>query len=99
MEPGLLPVLTALANPHRLRLIAALAGGSTYVSQLARDLQLSRPMVHLHLRRLEEAGLIVGRLELSPDGKAMRFFDVAPFALTVTPDLIRDAVATMTEDE
>jgi hypothetical protein len=44
----LLATLAALANPHRLRVIAALAGGGrTYVSQLARDIGISRPLLHL----------------------------------------------------
>jgi DNA-binding transcriptional ArsR family regulator len=35
----LLAMLAALANPHRLRIIAMLAsGGRNYVSQLAREL-------------------------------------------------------------
>ena len=65
----LLAVLAALANPHRLRIVAALqTGGRNYVSQLARDIGLSRPLLHLHLQKLEEAGLVTSRLELSDDG-------------------------------
>ncbi|MBB2911848.1 DNA-binding transcriptional ArsR family regulator [Streptosporangium becharense] len=97
MSSDLVGVLAALANPQRLRLIASLAGGSNYVSQLARELELSRPLVHMHLRRLEEVGLVVGRMELSADGKAMRFFDVTPFAYQLTPEAIQDAVRTMEE--
>lgn len=95
MSADLLGVLAALANPQRLRLIATLASGSNYVSQLARELEMSRPLVHMHLRRLEEVGLVVGRMELSADGKAMRFFDIAPFAYELTPQTIQDAVRTM----
>ena len=55
----LLAMLAALANPHRLRIIAALkAGGRNYVSQLAREIGISRPLLHLHLQKLEEAGLV-----------------------------------------
>src|SRR5215216_1316759 len=81
----LLAALAALANPHRLRIVAALAGGRNYVSQLARDLEMSRPLLHLHLQKLEAAGLVVGSLELSEDGKAMKYFDLVPFALELTP--------------
>jgi hypothetical protein len=35
----------------------------------------------MHLQRLEAAGLIVGVLELSEDGKAMKYFEVADFDL------------------
>ncbi len=91
----LLKMLSALANPHRLRILAALSPGRNYVSQLARDLQMGRPLLHMHLQRLEAAGLVEGELELSDDGKAMKYFTVAPFALELTPAYIEDAVRTL----
>jgi DNA-binding transcriptional ArsR family regulator len=80
--------LSALANPHRLRIVAALGTGRNYVSQLARDLEISRPLLHLHLQKLEAAGLVRSSLELSDDGKAMRFFELEPFSIVVTPESI-----------
>jgi predicted transcriptional regulator len=97
--PGdqLLTLLAALANPQRLRIIAALhANGRNYVSQLAREIGISRPLLHLHLQRLEEAGLVSSRLELSHDGKALNYFEVAGFALQLTPAAIAAAVTTLT---
>ena len=88
-------VLAALANPHRLRIVATLAQGSVHVSQLAREVGLSRPLTHMHLQRLEAAGLVSGRLELSEDGKAMKFFDVTPFAIHLTPVLVAEAARTL----
>jgi predicted transcriptional regulator len=95
----LLRILAALANPHRLRVLAALTGGRNYVSQLARELGMGRPLLHLHLRRLEEAGLVQGSLELSPDGKAMKFFEVTPFRVELTPALIAAAAATLARED
>jgi DNA-binding transcriptional ArsR family regulator len=94
----LVRLLSALSSPHRLRILAALAGGSVHVSQLARDVGLSRPLVHMHLRRLEAAGLVSGRLELSDDGKALRFFEVTPFAIPLTPDLVVEASRTLGDE-
>ena len=68
-----------------------------HVSQLAREVGLSRPLVHMHLRRLEAAGLVAGRLELSDDGKALRFYEVTPFAIQLTPDLVVDAARTLSD--
>ena len=52
----LLAMLAALASPHRLRIVAALQGGGrNYISALARELGISRPLLHLHLAKLEEA--------------------------------------------
>jgi predicted transcriptional regulator len=84
----LVRLLAALSNAHRLRIIAALAKGEAYVSQLARDVGLSRPLVHMHLNKLSAAGLVRSRLELSEEGKAMRFYQVNQFAVALTPQLI-----------
>jgi predicted transcriptional regulator len=93
----LVTVLAALANPQRLRIIAALrAGGRNYVSQLAREVGISRPLLHLHLQRLEEAGLVSSELEASDDGKARNYFKVATFAFELTPATITAAVKTIT---
>src|SRR5271155_5679931 len=93
----LLAVLAALANPHRLRVIAALvAGGRNYVSQLAREIGISRPLLHLHLQKLEEAGLVASRLELSEDGKALNYFEVRDFSFALTPAAVAAAAQTLT---
>ena len=93
----LLAMLAALANPHRLRIIAALkAGGRNYVSQLAREIGISRPLLHLHLQKLEDAGLVSSQLELSDDGKALNYFAATDFAIDVRPSTIVEAVKTLT---
>ena len=93
----LLTILGALANPHRLRIIAALAsGGRNYVSQLARELAISRPLLHLHLQRLEDAGLVTSNLELSQDGKALNYFEVRRFDFELTPAAIAKAAQSLT---
>ncbi|KPF86304.1 hypothetical protein IP70_08345 [alpha proteobacterium AAP38] len=89
-----LAALSALANPHRLRIVARLAGGDRhYISQLARDLGISRPLLHLHVQKLMEAGLVTSQLELSDDGKALNYLQLAPFHLDLTADSLRQAAA------
>jgi DNA-binding transcriptional ArsR family regulator len=91
-------MLAALSNPHRLKILATLASGSVHVSQLAREVGLSRPLVHMHLQRLEAAGLVTGRLELSDDGKAMKFFEVTPFSVHLTPELVVEAARSLGDE-
>jgi DNA-binding transcriptional ArsR family regulator len=93
----LVGMLAALANPIRLRIVAKLAGGRDYVSHLAREIGVSRPLLHMHLQRLEAAGLIVGHLELSADGKAMKFYQVADFDLHLTASALAEAAQTLTK--
>ena len=46
----------------------------------------------LHLDRLEKAGIVTGHLELSEDGKAMKYFELAPFELRLNADVITEAL-------
>ncbi len=90
-------MLAALANPHRLRIIAALtSGGRNYVSQLAREIGISRPLLHLHLQKLADAGLVSSQLELSEDGKALNYFAVENFDFALTPAAIAQASKSLT---
>lgn len=95
---ALVEALSALANPVRLRILGTLAGGRDYVSNLARVVGISRPLLHMHLQRLEAAGLVVGTLELSPDGKAMKFFELAEIDLHLTADTLAAAARTLSID-
>ena len=95
----LLKVLATLANPHRMRVVAALARERNYVSALARDLGISRALLQVHLRKLESAGLVRSAVEVSGDGKAMKFYEVAPFALLLTPEAIAAAARTLSIDD
>jgi predicted transcriptional regulator len=87
----LLEALSALANPHRLQIITALVNETNYVSQLAREIGISRPLLIMHLKKLEDAGLVKSRLELSGEGKAMRYYEVVNFNIPLTPESISKA--------
>ena len=95
---SLLQELRTLANPHRMRVIAALAEERNYVSSLARDLGISRALLQVHLRKLESAGLVTASIVVSDDGKAMKFYEVAPFTLHLTPWTIMDATRTLSKE-
>lgn len=84
----LVEALAALGNPHRLQIITALLNETNYVSQLAREIGISRPLLIMHLKKLEDAGLVKSRLELSGDGKAMRYYEVVNFDIHLTPEFI-----------
>lgn len=91
----LVQVMAALSNPHRMRVVAAVARQRNYVSRLARELGISRALLQIHLRKLESAGLVSARLELSEDGKAMKFYETTPFAFHITPQTIATAAETL----
>ena len=95
----LLGMLAALANPIRLRILAQLAGHRDYVSHLAREIGVSRPLLHMHLQRLEAVGLVVGSLELSEDGKALKYYDVTDFDVRLTAATVAAAAKTLTTSD
>src|ERR1700746_1188519 len=86
-------MLTAIAHPLRLRIIAELADGRVHVSELARRLGISRPLLYMHLDRLEKARLVTGQLELFEDGQAMKYFELVPFEMRVTAETVVRALA------
>jgi DNA-binding transcriptional ArsR family regulator len=88
----LLRMCASLANPHRLQILAVPArGGRRFVSQLARELGMSRALLQVHLRRLGAAKLVSSTVELARDGKAMKYYDVMPFAFWLTPAAVARA--------
>ncbi|QEU97256.1 ArsR/SmtB family transcription factor [Streptomyces kanamyceticus] len=92
----LLAFLAAVGHAQRIRIINELAAGQLYVSELARRLGVSRPLLYMHLERMEKAGLVVGRLELSEDGKALKYFELAPFDVQLNVDTI---IAALRQDQ
>ena len=88
----LLAIGDALGNPHRLRIIAILAGGRSYVSEIARAVGLGRPVLYMHLQKLEAAGFVRSSLEPSAEGKPLRVYELQPIDLAITTDAIAQAV-------
>lgn len=68
-------VFSGLADPTRRAILARLAQGEATVLELAKPFAMSQPAVSRHLKVLEDAGLILRRIEgtkrpcrLSPQG-------------------------------
>ena len=53
----------ALGDEHRRAIVESLAEGARSVSEIARDLPISRPAVSRHLKLLKDAGLVSDRAE------------------------------------
>lgn len=85
--------IAAIASPQRIRILAMLARETLHVSELARRMGMSRALLYMHLARLEEAGFVTGRHELSDDGRALKLYDVVPFEITLSPGVLSATVA------
>lgn len=81
-------VFDALSHPARIKIIGILAEGRQYVSELARLVNISRPLLYMHLKKLETARLVTSELELSESGKAMKYYALEDFKLQITEELL-----------
>ncbi len=60
---GLDAAFSALADPTRRAILARLAKGEATVMELANPFKMTQPAISQHLKVLEDAGLVVGRVE------------------------------------
>ncbi|WP_433983670.1 metalloregulator ArsR/SmtB family transcription factor [Tunturiibacter empetritectus] len=60
---GLDTKFSALADPTRRAILARLSLGEATVNELARPFEMSQPAISQHLKVLEDAGLILRRVE------------------------------------
>ena len=54
---------SALADPTRRAILAHLAKGEATVTELAKPFEMTQPAISQHLKVLEDAGLIIRRVE------------------------------------
>lgn len=83
-------VFDALSHPVRIKIIGILAEGRQYVSELARLVNISRPLLYMHLKKLETARLVTSAMEISESGKAMKYYALEDFELQITKELLND---------
>lgn len=84
MSEQLDTIFSALSDPTRREILSRLAGGEAQVGAIATQFRISPPAISRHLKVLEEAGLVVRRIEaqrriisLNPDAlrQASRWVD------------------------
>lgn len=66
----LLAFFDALSHPIRLKIIKFLHKGEKYISELAREMGISRPLLYMHLAKLEKAGIV---------STYIKYFDKPPY--------------------
>ena len=85
----------ALSHPMRIKAIGILSEKRRYVSELAKIMKMSRPLLYMHIKKLEEAAIITGSYEISEFGKTMKYYEVKPFTIHLTPDLLTEISKTI----
>ncbi len=93
-KKSLAQLLDALGNEHSLKIMSILAGGEYFVSELAKMVGISRPLLYLHLKKLENAGLVeseIRHFEEPPYTK--KFYRAKNFELILSLDRIKEIVS------
>ncbi|RLF87771.1 transcriptional regulator, partial [Thermococci archaeon] len=69
-------ILDVLGNETRRRILFMLTRRPYFVSELSQELGVGQKAVLEHLRILEEAGLIEGRVERIPRGRPRKYYEI-----------------------
>jgi len=88
----------ALSHPMRIKIAGVLSEKRRYVSELAKIMHMSRPLLYIHLKKLEEAAIVTGSYEISESGKSMKYYALRPFAVRLTPELLAELSKTIPVD-
>jgi ArsR family transcriptional regulator len=90
-KKSLAEMLNALGNEHSLTILAILAKNECYVSELAKEVGISRPLLYLHLKKLENTGLVeseIRHFEEPPYTK--KFYKAKNFELVLSLSKIKE---------
>ncbi|WP_251948598.1 ArsR/SmtB family transcription factor [Thermococcus argininiproducens] len=87
--------LDALGHPLRLRIVSLLAreNRAMYLNEIANALEINRALAKVHLKKLKAAGIVKSKVVLDEErGKALRFYELVPFDLHLSPDILKEVV-------
>ena len=89
---SLVKTLKTLANPIRLKMIASIYDEPKHVYALSKELGISYPLAHLHLKNLRRLGLVreVKEVERVKGMPTVKYYAPSDFELILTPKSIRD---------
>jgi len=92
-KKSLVQVLDSLGNEHSLKVMAVLASGECFVSELAKMVGISRPLLYLHLKKLENAGLVESEIRhFDEPPYTKKFYKAKNFELKLSLNSIKEII-------
>jgi predicted transcriptional regulator len=89
--------LSALGHPTRIRILMELTKGENYLSEVAKNVGISRALAKVHLKKLRASGLVESRiLTLEEEARALRFYKILDFSFNISTESLAREVK---EDE
>jgi predicted transcriptional regulator len=86
----LIEKLSALGHEYRLKILTSLTDGEKYLSEIAKEVGISRALAKVHLNKLEKADLVVSRSVLMEDeARALRYYTLKDFHIELSPSELK----------
>jgi DNA-binding transcriptional ArsR family regulator len=85
--------LSALGHPTRLRILMELTKGENYLSEIAKNVGISRALAKVHLKKLRKTGLVQSQiLTLEEEARALRFYKILDFSFNISTESLSEEV-------
>jgi len=79
--------LSALGHPTRIRILMELTKGENYLSEVAKNVGISRALAKVHLKKLRASGLVESRiLTMEEEARALRFYKILDFSFNISTE-------------
>jgi len=89
-DEELVEKLSALGHIYRLKIVTALTEEEKYLSEIAKEVGISRALANVHLKKLREAGLVKTRvLLLEDEARALRYYELNDFHIELSPEELK----------
>jgi len=89
-DEELVEKLSALGHIYRLKILTVLTEQDKYLSEIAKEVGISRALANVHLKKLREAGLVKTRvLLLEDEARALRYYELNDFHIEISPEELK----------
>ena len=86
----LIQKLSALGHNYRLKILTSLTDGEKYLSEIAKEVGISRALAKVHLNKLLKADLVETRTVLLEDeARALRYYKIKDFHIKLSPSELK----------
>jgi len=90
---NLAEILRILGNPLRLKILALCAKREHSSRELREKLNISKPLLIAHLKKLQKIGLIEAKVEINKDTYTLRkYYRTAKFKITISDEKLKEMI-------
>lgn len=85
--------LSALGHPTRIKILMELTKGENYLSEIAKNVGISRALAKVHLKKLRKSELVESKiLTMKEEARALRFYKILDFSFSISTESLAGEV-------